>query len=85
MPLEVLVNLKDGKKKIYYIPITLMRGEKENPYNIEWSVLKDWPWAFPEYGFVIDENQKDIESIVIDPTMYMADINRNNNEFPASK
>jgi hypothetical protein len=85
MPLEVLVNLKDGKKKIYYIPISLMRGEKENPYNIKWSVLKDWPWAFPEYDFIIDENQKEIESIVIDPTMYMADINRNNNEFPASK
>ena len=32
MPLEVLVNFKDGSSEIHYIPISLMRGEKENPY-----------------------------------------------------
>ena len=31
MPLEVLVNFKDGSSEMHYIPISLMRGEKENP------------------------------------------------------
>ena len=38
MPLEVLVNFKDSSSEIHYIPITLMRGEKENPYSVKWTV-----------------------------------------------
>ncbi|MEC7068726.1 MAG: M1 family metallopeptidase, partial [Bacteroidota bacterium] len=49
MPLEVLVNFKDGSSEIHYIPISLMRGEKENPYSLKWTVREDWPWARLEY------------------------------------
>lgn len=31
MPLEVLINYKDGSSEIHYIPIPLMRGEKRKP------------------------------------------------------
>ena len=38
MPLEVLVKLKDGSEEFYYIPITLMRGEKKRPtYAERWT------------------------------------------------
>ena len=47
MPLEVLVNFKDSPSEVHYIPIPLMRGEKENPYSMKWTVHKDWPWARP--------------------------------------
>ena len=30
MPLEVLVKYKDGSEEFYYIPISLMRGEKNS-------------------------------------------------------
>ena len=81
MPLEVLVNFKDGSSEIHYIPISLMRGEKENPYSLKWTVREDWPWARLEYEFAINRPKSDIIDIYIDPTYYMADINRENNAY----
>ena len=81
MPLEVLVNFKDGSSEIHYIPISLMRGEKENPYSLKWTVREDWPWARLEYEFAINRPKSDIIDIYIDPSFYMADINRENNAY----
>ena len=81
MPLDVLINYNDGSYEIQYIPISLMRGEKKNPYNLPWSINKDWAWSRPEYTLLIEREKKDITAIVIDPTGYMADVNRNNNEY----
>ena len=81
MPLEVLVNFKDGSSEIHYIPISLMRGERENPYSLKWTVREDWPWARLEYEFAINRPKSDIIDIYIDPSYYMADINRENNAY----
>lgn len=81
MPLDVLIQYKDGTQEVHYIPITLMRGEKENPYGLSWSVKKDWSWADPNYSFSINRSQEEIELITIDPTYYMADIDRENNIY----
>jgi hypothetical protein len=81
MPLDILVKYKDGSQEFYYIPITLMRGEKENPYGAPWNVEKDWSWSNPKYSFLIDRERGDIDLIIIDPTYYMADVNRDNNTF----
>ena len=81
MPLDVLIQYKDGTQEVHYIPITLMRGEKENPYGLSWSVKKDWSWANPNYSFSINRSQEEIELITIDPTYYMADIDRENNTY----
>ena len=81
MPLEVLVNFKDSSSEIHYIPISLMRGEKENPYSLKWTGHEDWPWARLEYEFAINRPKSDIVDIYIDPSYYMADINRENNAY----
>jgi len=81
MPLDILVSFTNGEKRVFYIPIPLMRGEKQNPYSFRWEVLKDWPWAFPEYSFFVNENKENIESIIIDPSFYMADLSRKNNVY----
>ena len=81
MPLDVLIQYKDGTQEVHYIPITLMRGEKENPYGLSWSVKKDWSWADPNYSFSINRSLEEIELITIDPTYYMADIDRENNTY----
>lgn len=81
MPLEVLINYKDGSSEIHYIPIPLMRGEKENPYGISWKVQRDWAWARPEYELNLERLKADIVDIFIDPSFYMADIDRNNNSY----
>jgi aminopeptidase N len=79
MPLDVLVKFKDGTSCIYYIPIPLMRGEKKNPYALEWVILKDWAWAYSEYQIIINKDKEDIIEVAIDPSFYMADVDRENN------
>ena len=81
MPLDVLIEFEDGKKAFHYIPITLMRGEKENPYGLSWSVEKDWSWSNPRYELIIPQKLENIKFIEIDPSFYMADIDRSNNTY----
>jgi len=83
MPLEILIKLKNGENELHYIPISLMRGEKENPYQLEWTVEKDWNWANPEYSFVIDKPKEEVQVIVIDPSNLMADVDKNDNYYVA--
>ncbi len=81
MPIEVYVTLKDGSKKLYYTPLSIMRGEKENESEIDRIVLPDWPWTNPTYQFVINEPMDEIKSIQIDESGYMADVNKENNQW----
>ena len=83
MPLELLVVYKDGFSELHYIPISLMRGEKENPYSIEWTVHKDWTWANPKYNLELNQKKENIETIIIDPSGLMADIDKSNNYYVA--
>ena len=84
MPLDVLIEYTDGTQEMHYIPITLMRGEKENPYDLKWNIEKTWSWANPEYSFSIKKKIEEIKSITLDPTFYMADIDRTNNRYEIS-
>ena len=81
MPLEILVKYNDGQYEVIYIPISLMRGEKNNPYNVTWKINQDWFWANPFYRFDLERDIDDIEAIVIDPSNLMADIDKTNNYY----
>ncbi len=82
MPLDIYVEYNDGTAETYYIPIRLMYGSKENPYQeLKRTELIDWAWSFPTYQFEIPKAKKDIKVIVIDPTNMMADVNKENNVF----
>ena len=83
MPLEILVVSKNGDTDLHYIPISLMRGEKENPYSMDWTVEKDWAWANPKYELILKQKKEDIETILIDPSGLMADIDKSNNYYVA--
>ncbi len=82
MPLDILVTRKNGAKELYYIPLRIMRGEKPAENKIQRTTLADWPWTFPEYEFTIDAPLSEIESIEIDPSGRLADIQPENNRFP---
>lgn len=85
MPLEVEVTFTDSSSTVYYIPLEIMRGEKENEYSgKEWIQEEDWQWVFPEYSLTIDQPKSMIEKIEIDPTERMADINRVNNVWQSA-
>ncbi|MGB2300256.1 MAG: M1 family metallopeptidase [Flavobacteriaceae bacterium] len=79
MPVEVQVLMKDGRKKEYYIPLQMMRGER--PLRNNETLLEDWAWAYPEYRFTVDVNPTKIESITIDVNKETADINKENNQL----
>lgn len=79
MPVEVQVLMKDGRKKEYYIPLQMMRGER--PLRNNETLLEDWAWAYPEYRFTVDVNPAKIESITIDVNKETADINKENNQL----
>jgi len=81
MPIDLLIKYEDGSEELFYIPLQMMRAEKPNPNTtITWTVLPDWAWANPVYEFIVD-NGKKVESIAIDPSKLMADIDLVNNNF----
>lgn len=77
MPIEVLVTYTTGETEMYYIPLRIMRWEKPGVGNI----VDDWAWAYPTYDLELPTGRFLIESIEIDPSQKMADINRENNTF----
>jgi len=82
MPLDILVVYNDGTQETFYAPLLMMRGEKENPYpQLERTVLEDWPWAFPNYDFTIDQPIENIKAVVIDPSQLMADVDQEDNVY----
>ena len=84
MPLDILVMDVNGTPQTYYVPLQMMRGEKDNPFtDIKRTVAKDWSWAHPTYELIIDVPLDKLAGINIDPSGLMADIERENNLWKA--
>ncbi len=84
MPMDILVVYEDGTQETYYASLRMMRGEKENPYpNYKRTVLPDWPWAYSTYSFNLERPVSEIKAIMLDPSLLMADVNRENNIWQA--
>lgn len=63
-----------------------MAYEKPNPYpQMKRTILSDWAWAYPTYEFTVAKSKSAIQSIVLDPTGLMADINLNDNSYPPTE
>ncbi len=75
MPVEVKVTYKTGESEMFYIPLRIMRWEKPNMEN----TMDDWAWAYPTYDLEIPVGNFNIDTIEIDPSLKMADVNRDNN------
>ena len=74
MPVDVDVTYVDGSTESFNIPLRVMRGNKPTAA----TVLEDWAWAHPTYTF---QTAKTIQSVVIDNSKLMADVNDDNNIF----
>lgn len=84
MPVEFFV-IYGEQAESFYIPLRMMRGNKENPYpNLKRTVLKDWPWANPTYTFEIDAPKSSITAMLIDASRLMADVNYEDNVYESS-
>ena len=81
MPTDIRVTYKDGSKQDFYIPLDLMRGEKPIDANsINRKILKNWTWTYPSYTFKTD---KEVLKAEIDPSGFLADVDRTNNVWEA--
>ncbi len=77
MPMDVRVTYKDGSVQDFYIPLDLMRGEKPlDSTSKNRKTLKDWTWTYPTYSF---KTTKDVSKVEIDPSGFLADVDRANN------
>jgi aminopeptidase N len=86
MPLDIKVVDKDGNVNWFYIPVGLMRGEKPADKGQEGrTILADWEWTSPTYSFTLDIKKQKIESIGIDPSTRLADLNNINGIYPFPK
>ncbi len=82
MPIDLMVTLKNGNKHIEYIPLDLMRGEKQQEWpDIKLNLNKDWTWTYPSYTLIIDQPLSQIQYLEIDPSNRLADVNRSNNTY----
>ncbi|MEM1356905.1 MAG: M1 family metallopeptidase [Bacteroidota bacterium] len=82
MPVEVLVNLKDGKQMWYYAAPRILRATKDQPaYASSWTILEDWPWTHPTYQFTVPVNVDQIKSVQLNPSMRMYEDDLDNNSW----
>jgi hypothetical protein len=80
MPIDLMVTYKDGSKELYYIPMNELVGGKPKEGSVPVVICEAWPWVYPTYTVKINKKLSDIESLEIDPSQRMADIDRKNNK-----
>ncbi len=78
MPIDLKVTYTDGSTEGFYIPLRMLLGNKPTSATI----INDWSWTSPTYSFTTN---KTIQSVEIDPSKLMADIDRSNNTLTVEK
>ena len=82
MPIEIEVVYDDSSKKIFYIPLSIMRGDKTHDSSkLEYKLLDDWEWVNNTYEINFNNKNKKIKNIEINPSGKMADIDQSNNKL----
>ena len=82
MPIEIEVVYEDSSKKIFYIPLSIMRGDKTlDSSKLEYKLLDDWEWVNNTYEINFNNKNKKIKKIQINPSGKMADIDQSNNKL----
>lgn len=81
MPQEVTVTYKDGNTELYYLPLRVMRGEKDFG-DKSVTTLADWPWTHSRRAIIIDRPMSDISEVRVGADLDFADVDRVNNVWP---
>lgn len=85
MPIDLLITTTNGKQEMIYIPLDLMFGTKPaEQHALHRTILPAWRWTDPIYTCTIPISSDHIQSIIIDPSKRMADINQTNNSVTLS-
>jgi hypothetical protein len=82
MPIDLEIRFKDGSKELHYIPMNLMYGEKpEEDASLPRKVYEPWKWTHSTYIINTQKKLSEFSTVVIDPTLRMADVERKNNKL----
>jgi hypothetical protein len=82
MPIDLVIQYKDGSKEMAYIPLYSMFGEKPvEDASIPRTTFEPWKWTSPTYIFELNHRLIDFKTVEIDPTQRMADVDRKNNKL----
>ena len=81
MPMDVLIEYKDGTKELAYIPMYLMFGGKPAEDSTNRTVFEAWKWTHPTYTFQLKRKLSEMKTITIDPSQRMADVEQRNNKL----
>ncbi|GAA0879602.1 M1 family metallopeptidase [Algoriphagus jejuensis] len=81
MPIDLVITYKDGTAESIYLPLVIMRGEKEAQTDMPTRIHTEaWPWTNVSKTLVLTRDFKTIKSVEIDPSKRMADIEQDKNK-----
>lgn len=81
MPIDLMIENKDGSKQVAYIPAYLMFGNKPAENELPRTEFEAWKWTHDTYVVEIDRRITTIKTIEIDASHRMADVERRNNRL----
>ena len=82
MPLDVMIQYKNGNRELAYIPQYLMFGEKPvEDKSVPRISFEPWKWTNPTYTIELNHKLTEFKSVEIEPTKRIADVNRENNRL----
>jgi hypothetical protein len=81
MPVDLQLTFKDGTSEVHYIPLDLMYGAKPAEDSIRRIVYPAWKWTSETYVIESDKKLSELSVAEIDPSMRMADVERQNNRI----
>ena len=81
MPVDLQIELNDGNRVIYNIPLRIMRGHKPAVEGANMLFTTPWPWVSPTYELTIPYGINSIKSLHIDPEVRTTDMDRENNDL----
>jgi hypothetical protein len=84
MPIDLRISFADSTTELHYLPLDLMYGEKPAEDKGVRFVHDRWKWTHEIYTLECNRKLADIRLIEIDPSMRLADVNRNNNKLTLS-
>lgn len=85
MPLDVVVTYQDGSQETIYLPLVIMRGGKPVENGKPDRVMTEkWSWTDYSKEVILSKPISEIKTVEIDPSLRLADINRENNKFEVS-
>ena len=85
MPVDLVITEGNGDKTYITIPLQMMRGSKKKDGNMTFETYPDWPWTNKEYTLEVPIKAKNIESVIIDPTSRLADLDMERNKMEGKK